>query len=167
VCDLIQRAVYTITHQDAPHDGYASLQFHHRWTTTWNVHFSPCSSFPSWLDKICEAVTCACGALRLDPDRPRLPNQEEETVREGRSRQPLTATSTHGMAGGKREKFAPVWSPPTGPRLWRVIPTRISPDSLRLMRPRPKESKKRPRRRRARTRARRVSRFGTAEAQRT
>jgi hypothetical protein len=40
--------------------------------------------------KICEAVTSASGALRLDPDRPRLPNQEEETVREGRSRQPQT-----------------------------------------------------------------------------
>ena len=43
----------------------------------------------------------------------------------------------------------------------------LSQQGYRLMRPRPKESKKRPRRRRARTRARRVSRFGTAEAQRT
>ena len=31
--------------------------------------------FP-WVDKICEAVTCACGAHRLDPDRPRLPNRK-------------------------------------------------------------------------------------------
>ena len=51
----------------------------------------PCSAFhlPEGL-KICEAVTCASGALRLDPDRPRLPNRKSTRYWERKPRQPQT-----------------------------------------------------------------------------